>query len=1032
MTTQHQEGHDTVDTQGRTMNMWKDLLALKRKAVIQEKMKDIPIKNDEETTDNQGFWENQVRYVDKTFLTRKFTPQDSEINNYELIEEVVRKFSLNTEQERAFRIIANHSLVGMAADPLRMYIGGMAGTGKSQVIKALIHFFEQRGKSYAFLILAPTGSAASLVSGSTYHSVLGFRGVNKLDDEGNQKGDPLAKGMSAQDTIRNRIKAVDYVFIDEISMVDCLALYNISAQMNLAMRIDDVAFAGKSMIFAGDFGQLPPLHTSGPALYNPMVSSVIHTTNSVSTQKKSIGKALWHQFTVVVLLKQNMRQTSEEDQKFRKLLVNLRMNSCDVEDLELMHSRVPHPDHPDIDMDHPDVRHSNMITCWNTNRDLLNEIGVLKFAKAHDRQLYTFYAYDTFSNTRITKGKATLEHNPLRAGNSIPSPKAAQLLNILPGNTGHIAGKLSVCKGMPVIIKRNDATELNVTNGAEGFVCDWMASTSPIGQPRLDVLFVELKNPPTPVKLDGLPLNVVPICRKKENIQAILPDDTALGIIREQVPILPNFAMTDYASQGRTRAINIVDLEQCKSHQSVYTCLSRASTLKGTIIFRMCPQAKVTGGLSGYLQQEFRELELLNEITRLRWEGNLKPGIGGNTRSTLLKSYFKAYGKARCPSNVHPAVRWGKPGDKTLSIDYDDDDNFVWKNLDAKSKESKNKKTTPADNNISSKHIIKKSVDDVSKKVGVKRKANDKEDNSRLRTDIVHITKKQKTRRGRPETFRGLQWRSSTQSCAYDAILTIISNIYYHNPRRWNENMEGVNMLMTSLVSEWTRVLRDISFDHAETIRNTLQATLNAQDPYSFPMNSTDWTDMSSLITKLLVDESGNRVHYTRTCSTCGDHTPFLLESPTWSLSGQSTHQLLTHEIKRRFHRISDQPCVHCGSITVQEDVELNTHDPPPLIALHIQQDGGTSDNAVYQPKISATVSIGQHKNKLTYYTRGLIYWGEGHFTCRMIGNAKDVYYNDGMSTLTRCIFEGTLDQMGSDIYTARQRRLTYIILSLV
>ena len=191
-------------------------------------------------------------------------------------------------------------------------------------------------------------------------------------DEGNQKGDPLAKGMSAQDTIRNRIKAVDYVFIDEISMVDCLALYNISAQMNLAMRIDDVAFAGKSMIFAGDFGQLPPLHTSGPALYNPMVSSVIHTTNSVSTQKKSIGKALWHQFTVVVLLKQNMRQTSEEDQKFRKLLVNLRMNSCDVEDFELMHSRVPHPDHPDIDMDHPDVRHSNMITCWNTNSDLLN------------------------------------------------------------------------------------------------------------------------------------------------------------------------------------------------------------------------------------------------------------------------------------------------------------------------------------------------------------------------------------------------------------------------------------------------------------------------------------------------------------------------------------------------------------------------------------------------------------------------------------------------------------------------------------
>ncbi|KZV59028.1 hypothetical protein PENSPDRAFT_562581, partial [Peniophora sp. CONT] len=93
---------------------------------------------------------------------------------------------------------------------------------------------------------------------------------------------------------------------------------------------------------------------------------------------------------------------------------------------------------------------------------------------------------------------------------------------------------------------------------------------------------------------------------------------------------------------------NIVDLEHCDTHQSIYTCLSRASTLKGTVIFRMCKHGIITGGLgsandskaggllSGYLKQEFRELEILNEITRLRWEGKLKPGVGGNTRSTLL------------------------------------------------------------------------------------------------------------------------------------------------------------------------------------------------------------------------------------------------------------------------------------------------------------------------------------------------------------------------------------------------------------
>ena len=151
-----------------------------------------------------------------------------------------------------------------------------------------------------------------------------------MDEGGKGDHDPLTKGMTTQQNIRARLKAVDYVFIDEISMVDCQALYNISGSMNMAMSIEDAAFAGKNMIFAGDFAQLPPVAKAGPPLYSKMVSSVWHSSNSVSQQKNSIGKALWHQFTVVVLLTQNMRQKSqsEEDAKFRKLLVNLRMRSC--------------------------------------------------------------------------------------------------------------------------------------------------------------------------------------------------------------------------------------------------------------------------------------------------------------------------------------------------------------------------------------------------------------------------------------------------------------------------------------------------------------------------------------------------------------------------------------------------------------------------------------------------------------------------------------------------------------------------------
>ena len=59
-------------------------------------------------------------------------------------------------------------------EQLIMYIGGMAGTGKSQVIKALTEFFKRQNESHCIVITALTGTAAALVGGSTYHSILGI------------------------------------------------------------------------------------------------------------------------------------------------------------------------------------------------------------------------------------------------------------------------------------------------------------------------------------------------------------------------------------------------------------------------------------------------------------------------------------------------------------------------------------------------------------------------------------------------------------------------------------------------------------------------------------------------------------------------------------------------------------------------------------------------------------------------------------------------------------------------------------------
>jgi hypothetical protein len=54
-----------------------------------------------------------------------------------IIDSTMSDFFLNMDQQRAFSIIANHSSTEKP-ERLIMYIGGMAGTGKSQVIKATI------------------------------------------------------------------------------------------------------------------------------------------------------------------------------------------------------------------------------------------------------------------------------------------------------------------------------------------------------------------------------------------------------------------------------------------------------------------------------------------------------------------------------------------------------------------------------------------------------------------------------------------------------------------------------------------------------------------------------------------------------------------------------------------------------------------------------------------------------------------------------------------------------------------------------
>jgi hypothetical protein len=115
-----------------------------------------------------------------------------------------------------------------------------------------------------------------------------------------------------------------------------------------------------------------------------------------------------------------------------------------------------------------------------------------------------------------------------------------------------ITSKLSLCIGMPVMIRNNEATELCITKGQEGHVASWQSVIGPHGQLVLDTLFVRLDQPAKTITIDGLPENVVPLTKLSKSVLCVTPSDVALKINHSQVPVLPNFAITDYASQEKT------------------------------------------------------------------------------------------------------------------------------------------------------------------------------------------------------------------------------------------------------------------------------------------------------------------------------------------------------------------------------------------------------------------------------------------------------------------------------------------------
>ena len=144
--------------------------------------------------------------------------------------------------------------------------------------------------------------------------------------------------------------------------------------------------------------------------------------------------------------------------------------------------------------------------------------------------------------------------------------------------------------------------------------------------------------------------------------------------------------MTDYASQGKTCPNNVVDLTNCTSHQSYYTALLRSATAEGTMIVQSFLPRPITGRASGWLRQEFHELELLDNITMLAYRSILPKEINGLTRGIRIKQYQDWKGHDYVPKNVHRSIVWSS---NSLFIQASMEEESDWKLIEREKNEKK-------------------------------------------------------------------------------------------------------------------------------------------------------------------------------------------------------------------------------------------------------------------------------------------------------------------------------------------------------
>ena len=422
-----------------------------------------------------------------------------------------------------------------------VFLTGVAGTGKSLVLKKALRYIKDTFDYDEYVAVAPTGSTAVVLEGQTVHSFAGI-GIPKIYTD--------FRKMKSNKKIKKRWTNLKVLVLDEVSMISGEFFDSLSRVVS-EIRKDPRPFGGIQLIVCGDFLQLSPI---APRKWevDQMVTG-IREKEGLETPEEArnwlflnrgfcFQSEAWRASSFeVVELKHVFRQSNRN---FINILRDIRIGNVTSETVRYLRENCERPLPPNNFGIQPTILHSKNV---NVSRENLVDLEKLS------GDTITFEARDEVERE---KGVGKWVEKDLSNSSFFKSCTAEKYL------------RLKI--GAQVMLIKNLGENSKLTNGSRGTI----------------VGFRKVKRSSSSDLLPGV--DAYPVVQFKNGLQLVVTpqkfQSRILGMgtcTRTAIPLKLAWAITTHKAQGMTLDYVIADVGQVFAEAQLYVALSRASDEKG-------------------------------------------------------------------------------------------------------------------------------------------------------------------------------------------------------------------------------------------------------------------------------------------------------------------------------------------------------------------------------------------------------------------------------------------------------------------